>query len=134
MLLGRVIGTVWGAKHAPTLEGFRLLVISPLTAAPASPKAGDNSIATELKARADAVEMASAASNIVAVDCLGAGPGELVLVAHGSRCRDLTVGEWVAEKDVVVAIVDEALVARPPDNRAVQPGSAARVSAGEGKK
>ena len=25
-------------------------------------------------------------------DRLGAGPGELVLVAHGSRCRDLTIG------------------------------------------
>jgi microcompartment protein CcmK/EutM len=42
------------------------------------------------------------------VDHLGAGPGELVLVAHGSRCRDLTIGEKVPTKDVILAIVDQA--------------------------
>jgi hypothetical protein len=29
-----------------------------------------------------------------------------VIVAHGSRVRDLTVGETVADKDIVIAIVD----------------------------
>lgn len=43
---------------------------------------------------------------MVAVDCLGAGPGDRVLVAHGSRVRDLTVGERVPLKDVIIAIVD----------------------------
>jgi hypothetical protein len=56
-------------------QGFRLLVISLLTAAPA---VESNSLATELIADADAVEMALATSNIVAVDSLGAGPGELL--------------------------------------------------------
>ena len=37
---------------------------------------------------------------IVAVDGLDAGPGDRVIVAHGSRVRDLTVGEDVADKDV----------------------------------
>ena len=45
-------------------------------------------------------------SRVVAVDALGAGPGELVLIAHGSRVCDLTVGTPVADKDIVVAIVD----------------------------
>ena len=43
---------------------------------------------------------------VVAADALGAGPGEHVLVAHGTRVRDLTLGEAVPVKDVVVAIVD----------------------------
>jgi microcompartment protein CcmK/EutM len=43
---------------------------------------------------------------VVAVDGLRAGPGDSVLVAHGSRVRDLTVGERVATKDVIIAIVD----------------------------
>ena len=43
---------------------------------------------------------------VCAVDALGAGPGEWVLYAHGSRVRDLTLGAEVADKDVVVAIVD----------------------------
>ena len=45
---------------------------------------------------------------IVAVDALDAGPGDRVLVARGSRVRDVTVGEAVADKDVVVGIVDGA--------------------------
>jgi microcompartment protein CcmK/EutM len=45
-------------------------------------------------------------SRAVAVDRLGAGPGDRVLTAHGSRVRDLTVGETVPLKDVVIAIVD----------------------------
>ncbi len=43
----------------------------------------------------------------VVVDNLGAGPGELVLVAHGSRCRDIAVGAEVAAKELTVAIVDD---------------------------
>jgi microcompartment protein CcmK/EutM len=74
--LGRVIGALWGARQAPGVSGQKLLKID----------------------LADAV--------VVAVDGLAAGPGDLVLVAHGSRVRDLTVGETVADKDVVVAIVD----------------------------
>ncbi len=77
MVLGTVVGAVWGARHAAGLDGDKLLVI----------------------ARADGTQ-------VVAVDRLGAGPGDRVLTAHGSRVRDLTVGETRALKDVVVAIVD----------------------------
>ncbi len=78
MLLARVVGPVWGARHAAGLDGMKVLC---------------------LETRAGA--------RLCAVDRLGAGPGEFVLVAHGSRCRDLTVGPQVADKDVVVAIVDD---------------------------
>jgi microcompartment protein CcmK/EutM len=44
---------------------------------------------------------------VVAVDGLGAGPGERVIVAHGSRVRAITVGAGVADKDVVIGIVDD---------------------------
>jgi microcompartment protein CcmK/EutM len=84
--LARVIGPVWGARHASGLDGVKLLE---LALCGAHPRASD-----ETGGRA------------VAVDALGAGPGELVLIAHGSRVRDLTVGESVPDKDVVVAIVD----------------------------
>jgi ethanolamine utilization protein EutN len=75
--LGTVVGAVWGARQAAGLEGERLLVVE----------------------RADGFRL-------VAVDRLGAGPGDRVLTAHGSRVRDLTVGETVPLKDVIVAIVD----------------------------
>lgn len=77
MTLGTVIGAAWGARHAAGLDGAKLLD----------------------------VETASG-GRVVAIDRLGAGPGDRVLVAHGSRVRDLTVGETAALKDVVVAIVD----------------------------
>lgn len=77
MLLARVVGPLWGARRAESLTGYKLL---------------------ELETRQG--------SRLSAVDALGAGPGEWVLVAHGSRVRDLTVGPEVADKDIVVAIVD----------------------------
>jgi ethanolamine utilization protein EutN len=76
MQLGRVIGAVWGARHADGLDGAKLLRIE------------------------------RGGSTVVAIDRLGAGPGDRVLVAHGTRVRDLTVGESVPLKDVVIAIVD----------------------------
>lgn len=75
--MARVIGPIWGARHAAGLDGRKLLELE-----------------TE------------AGGRLCAVDALGAGPGEWVLVAHGSRVRDLTVGAQVADKDIVIAIVD----------------------------
>ena len=71
-----MVGPVWGARHADRLDGERLLVV----AGPGGAR--------------------------VAVDRLGAGPGDRVLVAHGSRVRDLTVGETLPLKDVIIAIID----------------------------
>ncbi len=78
MLIARVVGPVWGAQHAAGLTGHKVL---------------------ELRT--------SSGGRLCAVDALGAGPGEWVLVAHGSRVRDLTVGQTVPDKDIVVAIVDD---------------------------
>jgi ethanolamine utilization protein EutN len=76
MTLATVVGAVWGARHADGLGGERLLLVE------------------------------SAQKKSVAIDRLGAGPGDRVLVAHGTRVRDLTLGERVPEKDIIVAIVD----------------------------
>lgn len=77
MRIAQVIGPVWGARHADGLHGRKILWLKTLDG-----------------------------SQVCAVDALGAGPGEWVLYAHGSRVRDLTVGETVADKDIVVAILD----------------------------
>lgn len=78
MRLAQVIGPVWGARHADGLHGRKILALQTL----------------------DGVQ-------VCALDALGAGPGEWVLYAHGSRVRDLTLGPTVADKDIVVAIVDD---------------------------
>lgn len=77
MRVAQVVGPVWGARQADGLHGRKILALRTLDG-----------------------------SRVCAVDALGAGPGEWVLVAHGSRVRDLTVGETVADKDVVIAILD----------------------------
>ena len=51
---------------------------------------------------------------IVAADRLGAGPGETVLVATGSRVRDLVLEPSAPFKSLVVAIVDSAELGEPP--------------------
>lgn len=107
MLLARVIGNVWGTRKADALEGYRLLVVRPLTAR--RPE-GESNEMKDVDVDADHLRLALGDRTLVAVDRLGAGPGELVLVAHGSRCRDLTLGEQVATKELVIAIVDRATV------------------------
>ncbi|HTA21016.1 MAG TPA: EutN/CcmL family microcompartment protein [Polyangia bacterium] len=82
MVIGEVVGRLWASRQAGTLSGQKLLLVRPLTA---------TGRGTRL---------------IVAVDALDAGPGDRVIVARGSRVRDVTVGETVAAKDVVVGIVD----------------------------
>jgi ethanolamine utilization protein EutN len=87
MLIGEVIGRLWASRKAEGLEGRKLLLVRPLAIAGGAAVSG--------------------AGLVVAVDGLGAGPGERVIVAHGSRVRDVTLGAGVADKDVVVAIVDD---------------------------
>jgi len=84
VLLGRVVGRLWAARQAQGLGGRKLLLVRP-----------------ELATGRDADRL------VVAVDGLHAGPGDRVIIARGSRVRDLTVGADVADKDVVIGIVDD---------------------------
>jgi ethanolamine utilization protein EutN len=92
MVLGRVVGRLWAARQASTLGGRKLLLVQPESASSARGGVAPSRL-------------------IVAVDGLHAGPGDRVIVAHGSRVRDLTVGADVADKDVVIAIVDDLEIA-----------------------
>jgi len=88
VLLGRVVGRLWAARQADSLGGRKLLLVRPESAS------------------------GETARLVVAVDGLNAGPGDRVIVAHGSRVRDLTVGPDVADKDIVIGIVDGMELAR----------------------
>jgi ethanolamine utilization protein EutN len=85
MLIGDVVGRLWASRQASGLAGEKLLLVRPVAA--------DGQATARL---------------VVAVDRLGAGEGERVVVAHGSRVRDLTVGVVVPDKDIVIGIVDGA--------------------------
>jgi microcompartment protein CcmK/EutM len=104
MTLARVVGTVWGARQSPGLSGRRVVEVRPLAAGRGVPGT---------RIRQDEGDDLLEASTMLAVDPLGADVGQLVLVAVGSRVRDLVLGPWVETKHAVIAIVDEAQVEGP---------------------
>lgn len=84
MLVGMVIGNVWATRKHDGLSGSKLMVVEPQR----FPGHGQG-------------------TPIVAVDLIGAGIGETVLVVSGSSAR-LSLGDGSAPVDsVIVAIVDK---------------------------
>ncbi len=83
MQIGRVIGTVVSTAKEPALEGRRFLLVQFL----------------DLDAR-------TTSSYVVAVDAVGAGTGEVVLVATGSSARQTETTSNRPCDAVVMAIID----------------------------
>ena len=88
MFLGRVIGTVWSTKKDEKLVGAKFLIVKKLD--------------LNLKDKNDFV---------VAVDSVGAGEGEVVLVATGSSSRQTHLTQDKPVDAVIMAIVDKLNVA-----------------------
>lgn len=84
MLLGRVVGEIWATQKDIRLERMKFLAVSPIDK-----------------------NRESSASIIVAVDSVGAGPGELVLVAQGSSARQSDLTENKPVDAVIMAIIDD---------------------------
>ncbi|EDN6659878.1 propanediol utilization microcompartment protein PduN [Salmonella enterica] len=89
MHLARVTGAVVSTQKSPSLIGKKLLLVRRVSASadgelPASPISGDE----------------------VAVDSVGAGVGELVLLSGGSSARHVFSGPNEAIDLAVVGIVD----------------------------
>jgi ethanolamine utilization protein EutN len=84
MLLGTVVGNVWATKKEGTLAGLRFLVVRPFT-----------------------TDGRESAETIVAVDPLGAGFGERVLVVFGRAARHaIGRGQDIGFQAAIAAIVD----------------------------
>ncbi len=98
MILGRVVGEVWATRKHPALDGRKLLVIEPyLWYAPAHEVA-----------------------HLVAVDPVGAGIGEDVVVCMGHPAR-LSLGSTSTPVEAAVcAIVDHTELV-PPAERGARP-------------
>lgn len=106
MILGKVVGKLWGTRKSPELEGFKLLEIRPVKLVW---RQGEQS-AGQATVRVDREQLVLSDALIVAVDRLDAGIGDYVLVATGTRVRNLVFGDRVPIKSLVVGIVDEAVV------------------------
>jgi ethanolamine utilization protein EutN len=83
MVVGEVVGRLWASRQAATLAGRKMLLVRPMGARGAG------------------------RGLVVAQDGLDAGPGDRVIVARGSRVRDVTIGETAPDKDVVTGVVDD---------------------------
>lgn len=83
MIVARVIGNVWATRKEESLRGYKLLVVR------------------QVDERAQMV-----GEPMVAVDLIGAGVGELVLVTTGSSARKIQSGEESPIDAAVVGIVD----------------------------
>ncbi len=84
MILGRVAGTVWATRKDEQLVGMKLQIVREVD------------LDLELKDRF-----------VVAVDSVGAGVGELVLVAQGSSARQTQLTRDKPVDAVITAIVDK---------------------------
>lgn len=84
MILGRVIGEVWGARHHPALDGRKLLLVRPHLWYDPSHECG----------------------NLVAVDTVGAGVGEDVVVCLGDGARRSLGSANLPVEAAILGIVD----------------------------
>ena len=83
MLLGRVAGTLVASRKEPSMEGLKFLVVRYLD-----------------------VENNDASGFVVAADAVGAGVGEVVMVATGSSARQTEATRDRPCDAVIMAIVD----------------------------
>ena len=84
MLIGKVVNNIWATRKHQGLEGFKLMVVHILE------HSGEK---TE--------------NTIVAIDNIGAGIGDLVLVAYGSAAQTVSHRDNPPIDAAIVAIVDE---------------------------
>jgi len=85
MHIARVIGTVVSARKDERLDGSKLLLLEPLSAAKGKPS-GD--------------------ASVIAIDTVGAGVDETVLYVTGSGARRAVGSETTPTDAAVVGIVD----------------------------
>ena len=85
--MGRVIGEVWATNKLASIEGLKLLVVQQMD-----------------------VNQQATSSIVVAVDSVGAGPGDQVLVAQGSSARQSPQTNDRPVDAVIMAIIDEVHV------------------------
>jgi ethanolamine utilization protein EutN len=124
MFLGRVQGHVVATAKDSTIKGYKLLIIEPLKVDYDDEAAAAQAPATEAGAgqapapagQAPATSRAGGRFEvtgraIVAMDTIGAGEGQLVLIVQGSSARLAEGMNKVPTDAVVVGIVDEAIVA-----------------------
>lgn len=84
MILGRVIGTVWATRKEERLSGMKLQIVRPVE-----------------------LDYSDKSGFVVAIDAVGAGVGEIVLVVQGSSARQTELTNNKPIDATIMAIVDK---------------------------
>lgn len=84
LVLGKVIGTVWSTRKDENLVGSKFLIVRHLN-----------------------LDLTEKEAFNIAVDSVGAGVGEIVLMATGSSARQTTITKNKPIDAVIMAIVDK---------------------------
>ena len=103
MFLARVKGHIVATAKDPSIKGHKLLIVEPLKVDYERPDTAGSGNAGEAH-----FEVTGRA--IVAMDSIGAGEGQLVLIVQGSSARMAEGLNKVPTDAVVAGIVDEAVV------------------------
>ncbi|RMD91788.1 MAG: ethanolamine utilization protein EutN [Calditrichaeota bacterium] len=90
MILGRIIGTVWATRKEERLTGLKFQIVRPVE-----------------------LDYSDKTGFVVAVDAVGAGVGEIVLVAQGSSARQTEQTDGKPVDATIMAIVDKLDVEEP---------------------
>jgi len=84
MLLGKVVGTVWATKKDQKLEGLKLMLV-----------------------RHVELDYTMRKTYVVAVDTVGAGVGEIVMITTGSSARQSKMTEGKPVDAAISGIIDK---------------------------
>ena len=93
MILSRVIGNCVSTVQHPVYDGQTVLVVVPVDPDGHTPVGGE----------------------FLAVDCVQAGPGDLVLVSREGNAARQVLGQGQPVHSVVLGIVDEVTLSRSAD-------------------
>ncbi|ARI76321.1 EutN/CcmL family microcompartment protein [Halobacillus mangrovi] len=93
MIVGEVIGNIWATRKEDGLVGLKFLVVKP-----------------------DRSENTPEAPSFVAVDRIGAGVGDKVMVTKGSASSHLQEGPAIPIDALIIGIVDSVEVERSGSN------------------
>ncbi|MDQ7817044.1 MAG: EutN/CcmL family microcompartment protein [Melioribacteraceae bacterium] len=89
-----MIGTVWSTRKDENLVGAKFLIVRQLN-----------------------LDYSPKESTVIAVDSVGAGVGEIVIVAQGSSARQTTFTKNKPVDAVIMAIVDKLDIAVKDDKK-----------------
>jgi ethanolamine utilization protein EutN len=85
MIIGKVIGSVVSSAKAEKLQGKKLLIVQPL----------------------DLISIQPDGKPVIAIDTVGSGKGEVVMVVSGSSARQTVITNGTPVDAAIIGVVDQ---------------------------